>query len=171
LPGWWTSAAHASDCDPDTFSLILGYLRRSCRLVDHPSDPQLQARLRHDADFFGLEGLLAVIDEADQAALSADFVKLRASIRASASVLTKPYHHEWDRLRPLERAAAEALGYSLDTWDAGETQRPGVDGGRDDASYARRWKHLTNVERVAAQVLGYDKESWDSGDVGATASA
>ena len=51
------------DRDPDTFALILNYLRRSGRFVGHEGlSPDLLAQLREDAEYFGLAGLVAAVD-------------------------------------------------------------------------------------------------------------
>ena len=50
------------DADPATFSWILGYLRRGCRLVGTPPQPLLE-QVRADADYFGLAGLVDALDE------------------------------------------------------------------------------------------------------------
>ena len=53
------------DRDGDIFGLILGYLRRSGRLVGATSlSSDTLARLREDAEYFGLSGLVEAVDQA-----------------------------------------------------------------------------------------------------------
>lgn len=56
------------DRSPDTFALLLDYLRRAGRLVGHTScSLDTLARLREDAEYFGLAGLASAVDEVVQA--------------------------------------------------------------------------------------------------------
>ena len=56
----------------------------------------------------------------------------------------------WATLTDSEQNAAELLGWSMASWNAG--QPPQV---------SQAWAHLETRQQFAAQVLGYDRFSWD----------
>lgn len=58
----------------------------------------------------------------------------------------------WEELTGDEKRAAERLGWSKDTWEAGAAPATGVGG----------WATLNNPEMLAAVALGYDQEVWDA---------
>lgn len=55
------------DRDGDSFAVVLDYLRRAGRLVGKHSADML-SRVREDAEYFGLQGLVAAIDAYNEAA-------------------------------------------------------------------------------------------------------
>lgn len=57
------SGAVFIDRDPHTFAWILDFLRRGCKLVGAPKDELMLARLRDDADYYGLTSLVAALDD------------------------------------------------------------------------------------------------------------
>ena len=57
----------------------------------------------------------------------------------------------WASLTPSERAAAQALGYNMDTWD----------GAIAPPACLKTWDQLSQSECAAARQLGYDRSEWD----------
>ena len=50
------------DRDPKAFSSVLDYLRRRCRVIGPPESDALLTRVRDEADYFGLVGMVAQLD-------------------------------------------------------------------------------------------------------------
>ena len=58
----------------------------------------------------------------------------------------------WEELTGDEKRAAERLGWSKHTWEAGTAPTTGVAG----------WATLNDPEKLAATALGYDQKVWDA---------
>jgi hypothetical protein len=69
------------DRDPDTFALVLDYLRRSCRLVGASSlTSDMLDKILDDAEYYGLGGLVDLITERKKGA--EDCIKAKIKARA-----------------------------------------------------------------------------------------
>jgi hypothetical protein len=107
------------DRDGDSFAVVLDYLRRAGRLVGRHSEDML-SRVREDAEYFGLAGLVTAIDayEERQQARQAELrrqkvVAYRHMLYGPMKVVTAsahenpPYDTEVRRLESLSTAEAQ----------------------------------------------------------------
>ena len=73
-----------------------------------------------------------------------------------------PRDKEWSELDLEEKAAADTLGYTEESWD-----QPRDHDGASPCRYTKvwLWAKLDAAERSAALTLGYEKSSWDFDDM------
>merc|ERR1712222_90664 len=68
------------------------------------------------------------------------------------------YDKYWTNFMEAEKAAAEEMGYNLDSWDNWDK---GVD---MPPVNSMKWMEMTDSQREAAKVLGYNRWLWDEED-------